>query len=131
MFGHSLSPRKSKTRGPPGIGFKLSSDGNFDVENKRICNLANPTGQTDAVNLLTLKHTVEERTKALEKSFREEINQFKKEVSNWLVIFKSEVEKSFNSEGTGYFQEIINEPNLAEHLNEQREELRKDLQKWK
>lgn len=37
-------------QGPRGIGFKLTSDGDFNVENKKIVNLANPLNELDAVN---------------------------------------------------------------------------------
>ena len=35
-------------RGPPGVGFKLTSDGNYDVDNKKLTNVATPTGNADA-----------------------------------------------------------------------------------
>ena len=36
-------------RGRPGIGFKLTEDGDFDLGNKRICNIAIPVGDPDAI----------------------------------------------------------------------------------
>ena len=36
-------------RGRPGIGFKLTEDGDFDLGNKRICYIAIPVGETDAI----------------------------------------------------------------------------------
>ena len=156
VFGHSLSKNKTGSRGPPGIGYKLTSDGHFDIENKRICNIANPSEQADAVNLLTLIRTVRENKETLKKEldqevynfkkdvtnwlvtfksevkkkYREEQIQFKKEVTNLLVLFKSEVEKSLNFDPSGNLvkiEEIPNEHKLAEHLNEHREELKKDV----
>ena len=35
-------------RGPPGIGFKLTSDGNYDIDNKKLTNVATPTTNADA-----------------------------------------------------------------------------------
>ena len=35
-------------RGPPGVGFKLTSDGNYDVDNKKLTNVATPTTNADA-----------------------------------------------------------------------------------
>ena len=40
-------------RGPPGIGFKLTDDGNYDIENKRLKNVAAPINLDDAINLGT------------------------------------------------------------------------------
>ena len=37
------------TRGPPGVGFKLTANGNYDLENKRLTNVADAAGQDDAV----------------------------------------------------------------------------------
>ena len=59
VFGHSLSDKNSTSRGPPGIGFKLTGDGQFDIEGKRICNLTAPQELNDAVNLDTLKRTIQ------------------------------------------------------------------------
>ena len=36
-------------RGRPGIGFKLTEDGDFDLGNKRICNIGIPVEDTDAI----------------------------------------------------------------------------------
>ena len=41
-------------RGPPGVGFKLTSDGNYDVDNKKLTNVATPTSNADAA---TKKYT--------------------------------------------------------------------------
>ena len=34
--------------GPPGIGFKLTSNGNFNINNKRLTNMGAPTDESDA-----------------------------------------------------------------------------------
>ena len=36
-------------RGPPGVGFKLTSDGNYDADNKKLTNLAEGENNSDAV----------------------------------------------------------------------------------
>ena len=44
--------------GLPGIGFKLTADGNYDINNKRLTNLAESVDDNDAVSLKVLKeHT--------------------------------------------------------------------------
>jgi hypothetical protein len=42
-------------RGPKGEGFNLTKTGDYDIQLKRICNVAAPTEIGDAVNLETLK----------------------------------------------------------------------------
>ena len=36
-------------QGLPGVGFKLASSGDFDLENKRLTNVAEAVGNDDAV----------------------------------------------------------------------------------
>ena len=36
-------------QGPPGIGFNLTSDGNYDMTNKKLSNMAKGTVSSDAV----------------------------------------------------------------------------------
>ena len=44
--------------GLPGIGFKLTDDGNFDLDEKRLTDVADSIDEGDAVNLKVLKeHT--------------------------------------------------------------------------
>lgn len=42
-------------RGPPGEGFQLTHDGNYDLKRKRLCNLADPINNEDATNLKTIR----------------------------------------------------------------------------
>ena len=46
---------KQLVRGLPGIGFKLTDDGKFDIESKRLSNIADPIAPKDAVNVNFLK----------------------------------------------------------------------------
>ena len=44
--------------GRDGIGFKLTADGNYDIDGKRLTNLAESVDDNDAVSLKVLKeHT--------------------------------------------------------------------------
>lgn len=54
VFGRNLEQRGGGSRGPPGVGFKLTSEGDYDLDNKKLCNIANATRMDDAVNLRTL-----------------------------------------------------------------------------
>ena len=48
--GGSGQPGLPGQKGDPGIGFKLTADGNFDLDNKQIKNLSGGTDKNDAVN---------------------------------------------------------------------------------
>lgn len=53
VFGRNLE-RSGGSRGPPGVGFKVTSDGQYDMDNKRLTNVANPIQLNEAVNLETV-----------------------------------------------------------------------------
>ena len=56
--GESGQPGPPGQKGDPGIGFKLTTDGNFDLENKQMKNLSGGTDKSDAVNYgQLLEHT--------------------------------------------------------------------------
>ena len=40
----------SSQRGLPGVGFKLTDDGNYDIDGKRLTNAAAPVDGNDAAN---------------------------------------------------------------------------------
>ena len=45
-------------RGAPGVGFVLDSNGNFNIENKRLTNVKEPINDNDAVNKTFLDNCV-------------------------------------------------------------------------
>jgi hypothetical protein len=55
IFGYRFKSKDASTvvlRGPAGIGFKyLDNEGNFDIQNKRLANIARPDDENDAVSL--------------------------------------------------------------------------------
>ena len=56
--GGSGQPGLPGQKGDPGIGFKLTDDGNFDLDNKQMKNLSGGTDKSDAVNYCQLlEHT--------------------------------------------------------------------------
>ena len=56
--GGSGQPGLPGQKGDPGIGFKLTADGYFDLDNKQIKNLSGGTDKSDAVNYgQLLEHT--------------------------------------------------------------------------
>ena len=48
-FGRTSAEEGS--RGPPGEGFSLTDDGNYDIQGKALRNVASPVQLSDAVNL--------------------------------------------------------------------------------
>ena len=44
---------KKGDRGPAGVGFKITDSGDYDIENKRLKNVAAPINLDDAINLGT------------------------------------------------------------------------------
>ena len=50
LLPSTTSSTNEPQRGLPGIGFKLTADGNFDLDNKQIKNLSGGTDKSDAVN---------------------------------------------------------------------------------
>ena len=58
LLSSSTASTQRGLPGLPGIGFKLTDDGNFDIDGKRLTNLADSTDDSDAVSLKVLKeHT--------------------------------------------------------------------------
>ena len=69
------SPTTSSTHGPPGppgVGYKLTADGNFDIDKKRLTNVAESVDDNDAVSLKVLKeHTqISQNNYHLQPSFK-------------------------------------------------------------
>ena len=57
VFGRNLGKTEG-CRGPPGVGFKVTADGHYDMENKKIRNVAEPQQLIDVVNLETLRNII-------------------------------------------------------------------------
>lgn len=52
------SPAVKGPRGSKGEGFNLNHNGDFDIQNKKLCNVGLATETADAVNLITLKNVM-------------------------------------------------------------------------
>lgn len=48
---------KHTTQGPPGVGFQLTQDGNYDIQDKRLTNVGSPQILTRAPNSMLIKIT--------------------------------------------------------------------------
>ena len=55
VFGSTLVRAKEIHQGPQDVGFILTKEGDFDIEKRRLCNVAPAIEPSDAVNLENLK----------------------------------------------------------------------------
>lgn len=62
IFGTGLMSHQSQlsisSRGPPGIGFKLDEKNNYDMDNKKLVNVATPENPQDVVNKSYLEEII-------------------------------------------------------------------------
>lgn len=59
VFGRYLLGRNQSVRGVPGYGYKRTNDGDYDIDNKRLCNIADPIRNTDATSMNSVLKIVE------------------------------------------------------------------------
>ena len=57
VFGRHIGSKKG-SHCPPGIGFNLTSKGDFDIGDRKLCNIADPIENSDGVNLKTLREDI-------------------------------------------------------------------------
>lgn len=57
VFGRQSNRSKGR-RGPPGVGYKLTADGHYDIGSKRLANVAESEQPNDAVNLAVLQRLI-------------------------------------------------------------------------
>lgn len=95
LFGRQLRRIKNVSggggRGPPGEGFKLTLDGQYDMDNRRLCNLADPMNNNDAISLRVMQSTVQEEVRlvhAVVSSLRNDINDVSMMINSLESQFK-------------------------------------------
>lgn len=81
-FGRIQKRKGAVVKGLPGIGFKLTADGDYDMENKRIKFLAKPVDEDDAINLEYVNKQAEQLKTSLN-------DQCKNRVKNCLKFHES------------------------------------------
>lgn len=59
VFGRHSKRAESTSRDLPGIGFKVTSEGHYDMNNKRLCKVAEAQELNDAVNLNMVQHMIQ------------------------------------------------------------------------
>ena len=62
IFGRLFRQAGNSNRGPPGIGFKVTNSGNYDLDGKRLCNVAWAEESNDAVNLQLVLDLIKKET---------------------------------------------------------------------
>ena len=82
VFGRTL--KSEGIRGAPGAGYNFTDDGQFDLENKRLCNLSDPIQPEDAINLKFLKQLIESEVQSVNKVTL----AVKKDIDNLYVLLK-------------------------------------------
>ena len=70
VFGKKLEGSQP-SRGPPGIGFNFTTDGHFDLENKRLSNVGEPSHPNDAISLNFLKSILQTEVNYISSKFGE------------------------------------------------------------
>ena len=79
VFGQQLIRYTVPQRGPPGVGFRFTVDGNYDLEAKRLCFVANPERPTDAATLQTVQDIVQNVSIAL----NQQLNDLEAKLQNF------------------------------------------------
>lgn len=89
VFGRKLGGAENN-RGPPGVGYKITEDNQYDLENKRLCNMGTAIDPDDAVNLKLLTEEL--------KNIRETVSKLKirlDEVDSSIDIHREELDMKF------------------------------------
>ena len=97
VFGRQLTKSVGGSRGPPGEGFKITLDGQYDIDNRRLCNLADPTSDSDAVSMKVMQSTIKQEvrlTYAVTSSLRSDVD----DISILIQILQSQIEENLKNE---------------------------------
>lgn len=69
-------------RGPKWDGFHFTSDGSYDIQNKRITNMASASDPTDAVNLSLLRSRLKTLETDVSNSVHTKISNVETKINN-------------------------------------------------
>lgn len=109
-FGKHISKKEDKNlRGPPGKGFNLTLDGNYDVQNKLIKNLKDPEDIYDAAT----KNFVESQFKVVDKLI-EKINKCEQK----LVVLEKRKHKADKTQTDDSSNQSSNQSNVTSETNQ-------------
>ena len=82
VFGRQWVSEKEIQVGPRGYGFNFTTSGNFDINNKRLCNVGDPIDISDSVNLQFLTKKIEIINKTID-DLSDALDLLKKETVNY------------------------------------------------
>ena len=95
MFGGQWIREKEVHRGPAGIGFTVTTSGDFDIENKLLCNVAEAQSDSDAVNLKLLNKLFHELKIDIAQTIKEFGDKLKEEI---VASIKEDITRSLRDE---------------------------------
>ena len=100
-----LASNRSKIleRGLQTEGFKLTSDGDYDLDNKKLRNLADPPKETDAVTLKVLNNKIDILTSGLQKSTTARLREYFHQFAD---NFEKQIEGNTNNINTECYEQI-------------------------
>lgn len=75
IFGRQLVSGGSAIRGPPGIGFKITANNQYDMDNKQLCNVGDAQQPNDAVSLKIVQATLQQVSHSLELKINNNISE--------------------------------------------------------
>jgi uncharacterized FAD-dependent dehydrogenase len=111
-------------RGRPGIGFKLTDDGDFDLKNKRLSNIAIPIESDDAVSKTYHDHDLASVIKTTKENIKIEKESIKGELSD----LTSQLNQSIETVSTKLLEVKNEADNVSEKLIKNIKLLKKLLQ---
>ena len=107
IFGRSsINKKEIILKGPPGIGFSLTDSGDFDIQNKRLCNVSDPINNQDAVNLNVFS-AHKKFIEVEQKKFQENILIKITELSDKINEFKIEIKKQLHEDIDNRYENLI------------------------
>lgn len=75
VFGRQLIYQKEIHKGPPGLGFILTNDGNYDIEKKKLSNVGVAVKEFDAINLRFFNSRLKKFNKDIIQNVEEHIHK--------------------------------------------------------
>lgn len=95
VFGRHLNQGELKSKpGPPGIGFKLTVDNNFDINGKRLCNVSTPIESNDAVNAKALDLVKSEINQRIQNNFddlSQTVEEYREDVDKQIAYLMTNI----------------------------------------
>ena len=90
-------------RGPPGEGFRLTPEGDYDITNKGLCHVAPPMDVHDAINLDYVEDLIQTESTQMQRrlaNLRQSIEKILANLENMLANLKSELTEKLQQQRT-------------------------------